>query len=170
MGSGSQHPQTRRSLFHCSTQHWSCTPNGSVGHGEPSEMMQRIIRLPMTWTLKPYDALLSILLLISISKYLPNANADGDDSSEDLTTESSEDFATGDAIVHYTLPWWHPEIQWVADNRVSTPCTAFFFTPHLLTKTSFHLGCIHRKSPFSRQRSRFSTFHPSKYRREASFL
>ena len=67
-------------------------------------MMQRIIRLPMTWTLKPYDALLSILLLISISKYLPNANADGDDSSEDLTTESSEDFATGDAIVHYTLP------------------------------------------------------------------
>lgn len=25
-----------------------------------------------------------------------------------------------DAETQYTLPWWHPEIQWVADNQVSS--------------------------------------------------
>lgn len=31
---------------------------------------------------------------------------------------SSDDYTTGDAIRPYTLPWWHPEIQWVAVNEV----------------------------------------------------
>lgn len=34
---------------------------------------------------------------------------------------SSDDFARGGAIVPYTLPWWHPEIQSVAMNRISGP-------------------------------------------------
>lgn len=40
-----------------------------------------------------------------------------DESHRDL---SSDDFARGGAIVPYTLPWWHPEIQFVAVNEVSS--------------------------------------------------
>ena len=31
---------------------------------------------------------------------------------------SSDDFARGNAIVRYELPWWHPEIHEVALDRV----------------------------------------------------
>ena len=31
---------------------------------------------------------------------------------------SSEDFARGADIQPYSLPWWHPEIEWMARNRV----------------------------------------------------
>mmetsp|Transcript_26788 Transcript_26788/g.56565 ORF Transcript_26788/g.56565 Transcript_26788/m.56565 type:complete len:806 (-) Transcript_26788:177-2594(-) len=34
---------------------------------------------------------------------------------------SSDDFTRGAAIVPYTLPWWHPEIQSVAVNRIAGP-------------------------------------------------
>mmetsp|Transcript_20159 Transcript_20159/g.43790 ORF Transcript_20159/g.43790 Transcript_20159/m.43790 type:complete len:817 (+) Transcript_20159:888-3338(+) len=34
---------------------------------------------------------------------------------------SSDDFARGAAIVPYTLPWWHPEIQWIAVNEIPGP-------------------------------------------------
>ena len=40
---------------------------------------------------------------------------------------SSDDFARGGAIVRYTLPWWHPEIQSVAMNRVSRRFTLYSY-------------------------------------------
>ena len=32
---------------------------------------------------------------------------------------SSDDFTRGSTIVPYSLPWWHPEIQWAAVKKVS---------------------------------------------------
>jgi len=34
---------------------------------------------------------------------------------------SSEDFARGADIQPYSLPWWHPEIEWMARNRIPGP-------------------------------------------------
>ncbi|KAL7550381.1 hypothetical protein ACHAWF_014524 [Thalassiosira exigua] len=31
-----------------------------------------------------------------------------------------KDVATGDDIVHYELPWWHPDVQWVTDNMIAS--------------------------------------------------
>jgi len=32
---------------------------------------------------------------------------------------SSDDFTRGLAIIPYSLPWWHPDIQWAAVKKVS---------------------------------------------------
>lgn len=56
--------------------------------------------------------------LIIFLTFLANQAQSSEDRSRHL---SSDDFARGADIVPYTLPWWHPEIQYVAVNKISGP-------------------------------------------------